>query len=317
MTTTLVIDGNNLAHRVRHTVSLSNKGVDVSVTYGFIKNIISLYNKFKPTSIIVCWDGGVPEFRRKAMPEYKSGRDHGDPEEYADFLRQIQELSNYAFPMMGVVSVRKIGAEADDLIYHCTKMVPGNIIVISTDKDMLQCINEHVMVYAPFTDKLYDQARFENEYGIPLMKFLDWRALIGDSSDNIAGVYGVGEKTATKLFQEYKELSNIINAAMGHYPGGKLTGTVATNIISFGLDRICKNVFVMALYADRVGARASIIVAVQNYHSADINRIRKYFMRNAFSSLVGNTGCFGKLLAPTLVTMGMRIPVICGRRMPV
>jgi DNA polymerase I len=314
--TTLIIDGNNLAHRVRHTVSLSNKGVDVSVTYGFIRNIVSLYDKFKPNSIMVCWDGGVPNFRRVAVPEYKASRDHGDPDEYADFLRQVQELSDYAFPMMGVVSVRKIGSEADDLMYHASKMLVGKAIIVSTDKDMLQCIDQHTMVYMPFTDKLYGKMEFEAEYNIDLKDYIHWRALVGDGSDNIAGVHGVGEKTATKLFHEYGSLIGITNAALGINPDGKLTGAIGEAIVNFGYDRISKNIFVMALYADRVGARASVIEAVKQYKPANKDRIRKYFMRNAFASLVGSCGTFDRLTVPKLNTTNLRTPVIHGRRVP-
>src|SRR5512139_1910981 len=112
----IIIDANHLAHRCRHVFNLSNKGVDVSVTYGFLKVMGSIIDKFKPQSVIVCWDGGIPEHRRKCYPEYKASRDHGDPLEYVEFERQCDELYGYALPMMGVVNIRRMGIEADDLM---------------------------------------------------------------------------------------------------------------------------------------------------------------------------------------------------------
>lgn len=316
----MLIDGNNMAHRARHAYNLSNHGTDVSVTYGVLSMINSLLSRYKVDHLAVCWDGGVPEHRRKAIPEYKANRHvNEDPMEYEDLVRQMRELSDYAFPMMGIMSVRREGAEADDLMYHMSKMVAGEVIIVTTDKDLIQAVDDRVSVLNPFHNALYDPAMVEDVYGVPVKLFIDWRALQGDSSDNIPGVTGIGEKTATKLFQEYGSLTAITNAAVGRNPSKNLNGKIATNITSFGFERICKNIFVMALYADRVGARRAIIEAVDNYRPADPVRVKKYFLRNAFASLIGGpfVSRLGRLSSPQIVIGDMKIPVVPTIRRPV
>ena len=317
---TLIIDGNNLAHRAKHVFNLSNNGKSVSVTYGFLHTLNSYLIKFKPTSVIVCWDGGSPSFRTKSVPEYKVSRDHGDQVEYADFLRQVQELCDYAFPMMGVVSVRKIRAEADDLMYHASRIVVGNKIIITSDKDLFQALNDDTRVYNPARDKIYNVSMFEEEYGIPIEKYIDWRALIGDSSDNIPGVHGIGEKTATKLFIAYKELTNIVNAALGHYPDRDtiMSDKVKSAVLAFGFDKIVKNVYTMALYADRVGARKCVTDGILDYNPADKKRVKMYLMRQAFVSLLdGMPALLSTLAQPTLYdTASYRQPIVCEYRRP-
>ena len=316
---TLVIDGNHLAHRCRNVFSLSNRGVDVSVTYGFLRVLSSLLSKWKPTSVIVCWDGGIPNYRRVAIPEYKANRHQDeDPFEYEEFLRQIRDLSDYVLPMMGVVVVRKVGVEADDLIAHASQLLYGKVIIITSDKDMLQCVNDNVSMYNPNKEILYTPDVIEKEYGIPVNKLLDWRALQGDGSDNIPGVHGIGEKTASKLIQEFGDISGVYNAAMKRNPKGKLQDKIATSIVSFGWDRLVKNIYVSALYADRTGSRAIIIDKVNNYQPCNKERVKKYLLKNAFMSLIETSfvGQLGKLNAPVLI-QGLRTPVVCAKRVSV
>lgn len=321
---TIIIDGNNLAHRAKHVFSLSNKGKDVSVVYGFLHTMQSYIRKFKPTACIVCWDGGTPEFRRQAVQEYKANRDHSndDPLAYEDFLRQMHELCDYAFPMMGIVSIRKPGAEADDLMYHASRVVKGRKIIITSDKDLFQAISVEYQttVYNPARDALYDNEKFEAEYGIPVSKYLDWKAMIGDNSDNIPGVYGVGEKTATKLLTTFGELTNIVNRAQGH-PVDKsliMSDKIINAFNSFGFARIVKNIYVMALWADRVGARHTIITGIKAYHPADKDRMKRYLLRNAFVSLMEEFPAqLSRLSAPVITDEPFRMPIICAYRSPV
>lgn len=315
--TVLIVDGNNMAHRCRHVFSLSNHGVDVSVTYGFLKVLSSNITKFQPSSVIVAFDNGIPEYRRKAVPEYKANRDHGDPAEYEDFLRQLNELLEI-LPSMGVIVVRKRCAEADDIIYHASRMVKERAIIVTSDKDLLQCVEMGVDVYSPSKEILYTVDNFETEIGIGRYDYIDWRALQGDSSDNIPGVRGIGEKTATKLFQEYHTLTGITNAAMGHNPQGKLSGAIGDAIISFGFHRISMNIYTMALYADRTGSRAAILDAIWDFQKANEKVMKKYIMKNAFVSLLDGNFIGGMLkLKKPIITLPERIPVICCDRKPV
>ena len=313
----MIIDGNNLAHRARHTFSLSNRGIDVSVTYGFLRVLQSLISKYRPKSVMVCFDGGIPEFRRQAVPEYKANRHKDeDPEAWEDFNRQLNELCDYALPLMGIVVVRKPGAEADDLMYHASRLYTGKSMLVTNDKDLLQSVSEDVSVLSPSKEIIYTPVNFEELVGVQLEKYIDWRAIQGDGSDNIPGVPGIGEKTATKLFQHYGTLTYIVNAALGHHPTEKLEGKVASNLLAFGWERITKNIYITALYADRVGAKRAIEQAVGNYRYADKDRIKKYLMRNGFVSLMEGRfyNCMLDLKEPKLKFEGIRMPVVAGRR---
>ena len=314
----LIIDGNNLAHRAKHTFSLSNRGQDVSVTYGTLRILGSLMKKFNPTSVIMCWDGGIPEFRRQRVPSYKAGRERGDPDEYADFIRQLQELSDYALPLMGVVSVRKIGAEADDLMFHASRISNSQCIIVTTDADLLQAAAAGISIYSPTKEKMYTPEKILSQYGVQPMELVHLRALAGDGSDNIAGVRGIGEKTAIKLFAQYDSLAGIVNAAMGSNPKGRISGKIGENIIAFGLDRLTDNVVAMRLGFDLVGAKLALIDAIEYWRPANKTRVKKYFLRHAFASLIDGDflGAISRLVKPDIYTHGIRLPVVCSRRRP-
>ena len=317
----LIVDGNHMAYRARYKYMLSNKGVDVSITYGMLHMINALLDKFPADALAICWDGGIPEHRRYAIPEYKANRHlEEDPLIHEDMVRQMQEIS-VILSMAGVVNLRRPGAEADDIIYHLAKMSREKTVIVTGDRDLLQAVDDNIRVYSPLRELLYSPKMVEEEYGVPLKQYVDWKALQGDSSDNIPGVTGIGEKTATKLFLEYKTLTGITNAALGINPAHKMTGKLADNITSFGLDRLAKNVYVMALYADRVGARLEIIRAEQGYFTSPSRQkfLKGYFMRNAFVSLIGCRlyGMSPKFRFPKLTSKLMRTPVVATRRMAV
>jgi len=300
----LIIDGNNLAHRCRHVFHLSNKGKDVSVTYGFLRTMVSYMRKFKPSSVVVCWDGGVPEFRREAVPEYKANRHHDDEMDYADFLRQIKELQDFSLPLMGVISIMVHGAEADDLCYHASRILEGFHVIVTGDRDLYQCINDNTVVYNPGKEKTYTAKEVEDEYGVTLSNYVHWKAIQGDTSDNIPGVPGIGEKTASKLFKEYGELTKITNAALGIAPNvPPMSPTLAGKINGFGINRITKNVYIMALYKDRVGARWGIYKALELFNPLNPKIFKRYLLKQAFISLLDGEAISlaSKLTSPHLI----------------
>jgi len=231
----------------------------------------------------------------------------------------MRELADYALPMMGVVSARKRGAEADDLMYHASRISNGESIIVTTDKDLLQAICAGVSVYSPTKDKLYSQKDISNEYGVTPATLVHLKALAGDGSDNIAGVRGIGMKTAIKLFRQYDSISGIYNACTGCNPKGKIIGKLRQNVLEFGLDRICANAAVISLGFDRVGAKQELLGAIEDFQPTDKARVKKYLMRNAFVSLIdpGFLGGISKLVKPPIYTCGIRLPVVCGRRTPI
>lgn len=313
--TLLLIDGNNLAYRCRYTFQLSNAGVDVSVTYGFLKVLESLIKKQRPTSVIVAWDGKVPKFRRHLVPEYKANRHvDEDPEVRADFFRQMNELHNYALPRMGIMSVRKDYVEADDLLYHASKIsLHDENIIVTGDKDLLQAITSTTKVFSPIKNKLYGIAEFEEEHGFELSKFIWWKALQGDGSDNIPGINKVGEVTAAKLIKEHESIISIFS----DIETGKFRGKIAENIKEFGYERLVNNYKVVDLSLDRTGARCALLEELSYVKQCDKKALKNYFLRNAFISLLDSLPSMCSNLQYPKFNIFMRYPVIVSERIPV
>jgi DNA polymerase-1 len=265
--------------------------------------------------VIVAWDGGIPEFRREKLPSYKSNRHVDDEDAYRDFIRQMNELRTEALPLSGVLSVMRRGVEADDIMYQAAYISNyvhyDKIIIVSGDEDMIQAVKlDKTYVYNTSKKVLINHSWVKKEFGIPVEKYVHWRALQGDSSDNIKGVPGIGPKRATEFFQKYSSLSGIINAP--------IRGKIGENIREFGIEGLSRNVYVMALYADRTGSRLSLYDDAEHYESANIKVLKQYMIRNEFIALM--EGSFFKPLrelAKPKFALGYRTPVVCCRRFPI
>lgn len=216
----LLVDMNNLAHRVFHTPqgSLTTaQGEPSGVILGTLNALKTLLQKFpEATNIIACWDGGKSEWRKEFYPEYKAQRDYGEKDSekdkaYQTLWKQMETLHNNLHKF-GVHSVRIKGQEADDIIAIASTELDGSKMVVSSDKDLLQLISKDVSVYSPHKDMIIGKSDFFNHTGVTQEAYLGYRALIGDSSDNIPGVPGIGEKTAKKLMDTYGHIDNILNA---------------------------------------------------------------------------------------------------------
>jgi len=315
----LLIDGNNMAYKCKFVFSLSNKGMNVSVTYGFIHTLNSLMARYNPSSIIVCWDGGIPDFRRQALPQYKANRvKDWDDVEREDFYRQINELADFVLPIMGVISIRQSGAEADDLLYHASKIIcDKDIIIVTSDKDLFQACNGNVRVLKG--DKLITTKEVEEYIGLPFCEFIEWRALQGDKSDNIPGIPGVGEVTATKLLNTFGDISCLWNSANGASPKKNLMNLkMADKIKSFGFQALVTNIVVSRLYIDKVGARLALISNIYPYSGANIRMLKGFLISRTFTSLLASELFTNvRKLKPPRIKHNMVFPVNIGRRYPV
>ena len=315
----LIIDGNNLAYRARYSFDLSNNGEDVSITYGFLRVLFSMMSKFKPDTITVTWDYGIPEHRRKHMPEYKSNRKAKKIEDsdYEDMIRQMN-LLHQKLPMFGIVSVRIPSCEADDIMYHASRIYKGHSIIVSTDEDMMQAITDEppiVKVYHPSKEIMYGKKEFEDEYGIELDQLVYWKALQGDSSDNISGVRGIGPKIATTLFNKWGNLTKIINVALGIDPDKSMSESLAKKIVATGESKLNTNVYVIALFADRAGARNHIRRNISKWMPVSIPSVKRFLINNSFVSLVDKVGLLRKLERPEFCD-NKRYPIVCNYRSP-
>ncbi len=215
--TFLAIDGNALLHRAWHSIPplSAPDGRIVNAAYGFTNVIEKIRAEFKPDYLAVAWDLPGKTFRHKEFAAYKAHRKKKEPELYMqiDYIKEI--LTGYGIP-----SLSKEGFEGDDVlgtiagIYGPEKDV--RVIIVTSDMDMLQLVNVDVdilsFVKGVSQTKLYDIAGVEEKYGLRPDQLIDLKALMGDSSDNIPGLKGVGTKTATELLQEHGTIEGIFDA---------------------------------------------------------------------------------------------------------
>ncbi len=209
--TLVLVDGSAVFHRGYHAIPpLSNKdGVPTNATYGFTTILLKVIAELKPTYMVMAWDMKGPTFRHEMYPEYKGTRvkQPDDLYEQMPWARKVTEA-------LGIPWVELARYEADDIIGTFVKQ-SGDLdtIIVTGDKDEFQLINDTTRVYTMqrgFTDTtIYDLAKMQERYGLTPGQFLDAKALMGDSSDNIPGVPGVGEKTAMALIQNYGTLDAV------------------------------------------------------------------------------------------------------------
>lgn len=244
----LVIDGNSILNRAFYGVKLlSNKnGLYTNAIFGMINIINKQVEAVKPDYAAVAFDLKAPTFRHKMYDAYKAGR-HAMPDE----LRAQFPYAKRVLHEMGFAVLEKEGYEADDILGTLAKMAEENDIeafVLTGDRDSLQLITDKTTVLlATNKDTLtMDRAAFFEKYGVDASQFVDVKALMGDSSDNIPGVAGVGEKTALKLISDFGSLDNIYANIPSDKIGKSVNVKLAENkdnaYLSQTLARICTDV---------------------------------------------------------------------------
>ncbi len=214
--TFLVLDGNALLHRAWHAVPpLTTKdGVIVNAAYGFTMIIEKMLEKFNPTYMAVAWDLAGGTFRNELYKEYKGTREKKGPELY-DQIPIIQDL----LKAYGIPSLSVKGFEADDVIATLAELDTKkgiHTLVVTGDLDSMQLVSkttEVVFFIRGISEvKIYDIKAVEERYGLHPDKIIDYKALRGDASDNIPGVPGIGDKTATLLIQRFGSVEGVYKA---------------------------------------------------------------------------------------------------------
>ena len=213
--TLVLIDGHAIIHRAFHAVPedlATSKGEVVNATFGFTSILIKALTDIKPDYIAVTFDRPTPTFRHEQYVEYKAHRPTL-PEIMRPQFGRIREVVE-AF---GIPIYEKDGFEADDVLGTLSVQATQqgvDTIIFTGDMDTLQLVNEHVHALiakrgiSEATE--YDEAAVINRYGLPPSKLPDFKGLVGDKSDNIPGVPGIGEKTASKLLTEYGDLEGVL-----------------------------------------------------------------------------------------------------------
>jgi len=208
-----LIDGHALAYRMYYAMRYGNfttsKGESTNATYGFSRTILDIYENHQPKYIAVTFDSGLSG-REEYYPDYKATRDKMPDELASQFERIHQIVDAFNIPRLVIDNM-----EADDILgtiaHQATEQGVG-VHIATGDKDILQLLDENVRVQLPKRgddDEVYDMAAFRERFDLEPSQLVDMKALMGDSSDNIPGVSGVGEKTATKLLKKFGTLENI------------------------------------------------------------------------------------------------------------
>ena len=225
----LLVDGNSLMHRAFHALPMMDSdGIYTNAIYGFFSMLLKVIREEKVQYLAVCFDEHGPTFRHTVYTEYKAGRSETPPE-----LRQQFETIRTLLDDMGIRRFGLQGWEADDLLGTLSRLgeeAGVTPLLLTGDRDALQLVGGGTQLM--FTRKgisetiLFDAAKVYEEYGFTPGQVTDWKGLAGDSSDNIPGVPGVGDKTAVKLLQEYGTLEKVLDNA-GNVKG-KLGEKLAT-----------------------------------------------------------------------------------------
>lgn len=210
----VLIDGHSILNRAFYGVpDLTNaEGLHTNAIYGFLNILFKILDEEQPEYLTVTFDVHAPTFRHEMYPEYKGTR-----KPMAEELRQQVPVIKEVLQAMNIATIEKAGLEADDLlgtISHSCEEKGMDVAIISGDRDTLQLATEHVKIRIPKTKQGrteiedYFASDVKEKYGVTPIEFIDVKALMGDTADNIPGVPGIGEKTATKIIVEYGNIEN-------------------------------------------------------------------------------------------------------------
>ena len=209
-----VIDGNSLMHRAYHAVPATMNapdGTPTNAAFGFLSMFLKFYEMARPDAVVCAFDAGRPAFRMEALEQYKAQRPPMDAELKAQF-----PVIEHLLESMNVPVIRVKGWEGDDVLGTVSardEELGYETLLVSGDKDVYQLVTDRTHVVTTkkgITDvAIYGPAEVEERYGVTPVQFPDFLGLKGDSSDNIPGVPGIGDKTAAKLLQNYGSIDGI------------------------------------------------------------------------------------------------------------
>lgn len=242
----VLIDGHSILNRAFYGIpDLTNaEGLHTNAVYGFLNILFKILEEEEPQYLTVAFDVHAPTFRHKLYDAYKGTR-----KPMAEELRQQVPLMKDMLKAMGVTVVEKEGLEADDVLGTIAKRCEAEgfeVSVVSGDRDLLQLATEHIKIRIPKTKRTgteiedYNAADVLERYQVTPLQFIDLKALMGDTADNIPGVPGIGEKTATNLITAYQSIENAYahvdeirppraaNNLREHYDMAQLSKTLAT-----------------------------------------------------------------------------------------
>ncbi len=215
METLFLIDANSIIHRCFHAMPplTATDGRPIQAVYGLANILLKVFREEKPEYIAALFDRPEPTFREKIYPAYKAQR----PPTHADLVAQIIE-AHTLFQKFGICTFEQPGFEADDLVASLAKKFRDEedliIVILTGDLDALQLVRAKKVIVRVFQrgiseTTLYDEDSVHKRYGLKPEQLTDYKALVGDQSDNLKGVPGIGPKTASELLQRFGTLESL------------------------------------------------------------------------------------------------------------
>lgn len=277
----IIIDGNSLMNRAYFAIQTpmrTKEGLTTHGIYGFLNMLSKIEKDYPYNYIVVTFDKKAPTFRHKQYAEYKANR-----KSMPDDLREQFPILKDILSAMNIQMIEEEGFEADDLIGTIARIAEEDglsPLIITGDKDALQLASEktHVLITKTGISKfeIYDESEMINKYGLTPLQFIDLKALMGDKSDNIPGVPGIGEKTGIKLIAEYGSLENLLNSL--DELKGKTKESLQEN----------KMVALMSQKLATIHRFVPVDIDISNYHTKepDYEKLKKIYQKLEFKAFL-------------------------------
>ncbi|MFN7039408.1 MAG: 5'-3' exonuclease H3TH domain-containing protein, partial [Alphaproteobacteria bacterium] len=207
---TILIDGYGFVFRAYHAVPPLTRpdGVAVGAVYGFTSMLMKLIGEIKATHIAVIFDSGKKTFRNDLYPKYKAHR----PPVPEDLIPQFS-IVREAAQALNLTIIEQEGYEADDIIATLARKalsIDETVTIVSSDKDLMQLVNHQIRMYDPVKSKIIGEKEVIEKFGVGPDKVVDVLSMIGDASDNIPGIPGIGPKGAAELINQFNSLEEVI-----------------------------------------------------------------------------------------------------------
>ena len=291
-----IIDGYALLFRAHFALIrnplFTSYGLNTSALFGFINQLLKIKKDENPEYFACAFDSKGKTFRHEMYEEYKANRPPM-PDELQQQLPHLWEILD----AMNIPVLKKDGVEADDIIGTLAVRAQDDGLdtyIVSGDKDFMQLINENIFLYAPGTKKspdpvIYDSKRVEDKWGVPPEKIIDLLGLMGDSSDNVPGVSGVGEKTAVKLIKKYGSLDGALENADQVSNKRARTGLQegAENArLSQDLVTIMLDVEIDSSLDDFISAKMNNSLCIEKFHELEFQAFVKQFQEENSNPVV-------------------------------
>ncbi len=279
MKTLLLIDANSLIHRCFHALPpfTNPKGEPVGALYGISNILLKIVSGKKPDYAVACFDRPEPTFRKKIFSDYKAQRPKAPDELISQIIGAHKLFENFSINFVEIP-----GYEADDIIGSLAKkseeIKDVKTVILTGDLDSLQLIKDGKIIVDTFKKGIsetivYDEEKVKERYGITPDQLIDYKALVGDASDNIPGVFGIGPKAAALILQKYGTLENFLKKGGDEKYYEKIKKQEETALLSQKLAKIDQY--------------APIDFEIDDFvFSPDKNKILEYFKENDFSSFI-------------------------------